>query len=150
VFEYSGNSAAFDPIVMTTDVAPKTWYQGKQYYDFKAGKAKVAKGLPTEEAALRKKLSDDFTMMVWKGSSQLGLGIKGKWVVGYFCVDKGNNPSTAQSFVDNVSDLCMVFSEKDKTKKYNRCYNDMARNYHNEKRAVHKLTKSVETGVDIA
>jgi hypothetical protein len=140
---------------MTTSIATDTWYQGKQYYDFDKGEVITDDDLSDEENDLREQNAYYFTQMLWKDSTEVGLGVKGKWVVGWFCEDKGNDPETAQAFVDNVNDVCMVTGEEptanDATaKKYNRCYNDMARDYHNSKRAIHKQTEPLETDINIA
>lgn len=91
---------------------------------------------------VRKAEADQFTQLIWKGSNDVSLGIKGKWVVAWFCA-KGNSPATQEAYVNNVSDKCVVDG-------YNRCYNELALKYHNQKRVNHEGTKLLSLDVDIA
>ena len=70
--------------------------------------------------------------MIWKSNKKVGFGTKGRWVVAWYC--GGEKHDTTAAHVKNVFDICIV-------DKYNKCYNDMALKYHNEKRALHKDTK---------
>jgi len=60
-----------------------------------------------------------FTQMIWNDNDKVGFGVKGKWVVAWFCPG-GNTPEDSQqAFVDNVNDVCLFEG-------YDRCYNKMA------------------------
>jgi len=61
------------------------WYAAKQYYDFPQGKAKKDDSLTTAVAAARKADVEAFTAMLWKKTTKVGFGAKGKWVVAHFC-----------------------------------------------------------------
>ena len=43
-------------------------------------------------------ITKDFTQMVWKGSTKVGLGVAGNWLVARWC-DAGNDP---EKFAENV------------------------------------------------
>jgi len=45
--------------------------------------------------------------MIWKQSTEVGFGIKNKWIVAWFC-PPGNKPDTAEAYVANVNDVCNV------------------------------------------
>jgi phage gp16-like protein len=84
--------------------------------------------------------------MIWKGSKSVGFGVKGKYVIAWYC-PKGNNPKDdAVAYTKNVQDVCIV----DAKDKYNRCYNNMALKYHNSQRALHKKTSLLKLDVAIA
>lgn len=151
-FEYFENSEAFETLVMTSDITTETWYKGKQYYDFATGKIVYPPGDGDEaDKAFIKKDALAFTQMMWKGSGSVGLGVYSKYVVAWFC-PTGNAPAgSAQDFVDNVSDVCLVpENPAPGEKQYDRCYNQAAVTYHNNKRALHRDTGFLEVDEDIA
>jgi hypothetical protein len=96
VYVDARNPSEYDPRVATTDAAVESWYQGLEYYDFAQGKAVIDDDMTPEIKAERKRAADAFTQLVWKGSTRIGLGIKGKWVIGWFCQSKGNDPADSQ------------------------------------------------------
>jgi glutaredoxin 2 len=105
VYEYIAGESTNNRIMLrTTDLAVNSWYEKKMWYDFKLGKPKVAK---TDDKAMKEfKLaeSNEFTQMMWKASTSVLFGIKGKYAVAWFC-PKGNSPVGSQiAYVKNVSD----------------------------------------------
>jgi hypothetical protein len=91
------------------------WYSKNNEYDFVQYKALTDEG-------------KKFSAIVWKASSgkNVGFGIKGKYVVGWYC----DEPNTNGDYKDNVSEDC----NKDN---YNSCYNVKATKAHNLKRLDH-------------
>jgi hypothetical protein len=72
----------------------------------------------------------NFAQMVWKGTSKVGFGVQGKYVVAWYCEDRGQveDPVKAKS---NVGIVCYKHG-------YNRCYNDLALVHINKMRKNHK------------
>lgn len=156
VYNYKAQTVKAASIVMTTNIAVDTWYKGKQFYDFDKGMVKY----PADQTAIRalkvtdrttkekailketKVEQENFTQLIWRSSTRVGFGVKGDWVVAWFC-DAAGNTTPAQNYVDNVNDVCVV-------KGYNRCYNKMALKFHNQKRALHKDTKFLALDAAIA
>jgi len=68
--------------------------------------------------------------MVWKGTTKVGFGVKGKFVVAWYCEDKGEVADAAKSKV-NVGKICYKHG-------YNRCYNDLGIAHVNKMRKNHK------------
>jgi hypothetical protein len=137
---YEETDPAKLPTLPTTDVATAHWYGGKAFYDFKAGtykpklKALIATP-PTAATALKqmntqKDLADAFTRMVWKATTTVAFGIKGRWVYARYCSVQGNQGGTA-GFITNVKQDCV----KDDV---DVCFQAAALKAHNEKRARHK------------
>jgi hypothetical protein len=147
-YNYSEQDSDGAAIVMTTDNTIDTWYKGKQFYDFTKGVLKrpadqkeilaiaANKRTTTQKniLAATKTEQENFTQLIWAGSTRVGFGVAGDSVVALFCEDKGNFPEKALDYVDNVSDVCVVDG-------YDRCYNKAALSFHNKKRALHKATK---------
>jgi hypothetical protein len=80
---------------------------------------------------------------MWDGSETVGFGVKGKWAAAWFCDYTGGDhaDSSPQEYVDNIEDVCLVGAVKaENFAGYNRCYNNAALQYHNEKRSLHKDT----------
>jgi len=75
-----------------------------------------------------------FTQMVWKNTSKVGFGVRGKWVIAFYCLQKGNVGIPAD-YKANVGEECM------KTGEYNKCYAKLALAAHNKKRGFHELSK---------
>jgi hypothetical protein len=120
-----GNDASYD------------WYLGKKYYETEKGKVKDDATKDYKELALK------FTQMVWKGTKRVGFGVKDRWVIAWYCEDKGA-VGDAEAFKKNVGKMCV---EKDK--KMNSCYNDKALKKHNEYRKAHSA-KDLELDKDMA
>ena len=89
---------------------------------------------------------------MWKASKKVGFGIKGKFVVAWYC-PKGNDPNTPKDFKKNVckKDGCKLCLEDKKGVKYgyNKCYNEDAVKSTNLLRGKHNV-KKVELGKDVA
>lgn len=89
---------------------------------------------------------------MWKSTKKVGFGIKGKYVVAWYC-PKGNDPATSKDFKKNVckKDGCKLCLEDKKGVKYgyNKCYNDDAVKSTNLVRGKHN-GKKVEFGEDVA
>lgn len=72
--------------------------------------------------------------MVWSGTTKVAFGIKGKYVVAWYCDIKGNaNGVTASAtepaatYKQNVGTNCLQFYPVDRTmpvQMYNKCYNE--------------------------
>jgi hypothetical protein len=76
----------------------------------------------------------EFTQMVWKNTSKVGFGVRGKWVIAFYCEQKGNVGIPAD-YKANIGAECM------KTGEYNKCYAKLALAAHNKKRGFHELAK---------
>jgi len=87
---------------------------------------------------------------MWKSSTKVGFGLKGAHVIAWFC--PAGNTAPAQSYVDNVSAVCLVDGDgkEDGFKGWNRCYNLMASKFHNEKRALRENTEALALDAAIA
>jgi hypothetical protein len=72
-----------------------------------------------------------FTQMVWKDSTKVGFGIRGKWVVAWYC-DSAGNTGSPSNYVANVGEECII------TNRVNKCYNDLAVEAHNNYRKEHE------------
>jgi hypothetical protein len=72
-------------------------------------------------------------------------------VVAWFC-PTGNDPKDdAQAFVDNVNKVCLAPEDAAQGEvQYDRCYNEAALTYHNNKRALHRDTGFLEVDPGIA
>ena len=101
-------------------MATDKWYENKQYYDF--AKGELTKGKESE--------GKKFTSMMWRKSKKVGFGIKGKFVVAWYC-PKGNDPDTSTDYKKNVCEegKCLKCLKKDKDNndgEWNTCYNEIA------------------------
>lgn len=90
--------------------ASEAWYKGESEYDYTKGEPKK------KEDAEKKLFSENFTRMVWKKTTKVGFGIKGKYVIAWYCEAKGNAGSTTE-FKKNVGEKCI------NADKINTCYN---------------------------
>lgn len=61
---------------MEKPIAVQEWYKGLSEYDFKTSDMK--KGGDAAKMA-------KFTQLIWKATSTVGFGVKGKYVVAWFC-----------------------------------------------------------------
>lgn len=120
----------------TSTDAVDAWNKGQANYNF-------IKGEPMDKNDVaKKKLSDEFTRMVWKSSTTVGFGIKGKFVVAWICKKKGNDPYTTKDFLANVKKNCIKGG-------VNTCFNSISLAAINEKRKWHQV-KSLTTDVPTA
>jgi len=69
--------------------------------------------------------------MMWKGTKKVGFGVRGRWVIAWYCNEKGNTGNKA-NFIKNVGEHCVA------SNKVNSCFNDLATEQHNAKRAQHE------------
>lgn len=81
------------------DHATNEWYANSKHYSYETGKAKT--GVKDQKDEVTKQYSDTYTQLVWKTSKKVGFGIKGKFVVAWYC-DKKGNTGDANTFTDNV------------------------------------------------
>jgi len=70
---YEGDNASK---VVKEDLASDEWYSYEDNYDYKTGAPKKD---------MDKEKSKAFTNMMWKGTKNVGFGIKGKFVVAWYC-----------------------------------------------------------------
>jgi len=84
IYKLADNGDTFD--LESTDMALKEWTDQENDYDFSTNKPKAGK---------KKADTDKFTSIVWKASKgkNVGFGIQGKYVVGWFC----DEPNTSGS-----------------------------------------------------
>jgi hypothetical protein len=81
--------------------------------------------------------SNRFTQMIWAEGKKVAFGVKGPWVVAWYC-PAGNKPAVGEpgspaAFKLNVKKTCIENG-------MNTCYNSMALKAHNEKRRLHQET----------
>ena len=62
-----------------TDAASAAWYAGGKWYDESTGRSKDPSNASKTLDAFK------FTKMVWKKTTRVGFGVKGKWVVAWYC-----------------------------------------------------------------
>ena len=79
--------------------------------------------------------------MVWKSTTKVAFGIKGKWVIAWYCDIAGNNPpapTDAAAFKDNVGSNCLIFLTRppQALSYYNECYNTNQIAKHNQYRRI--------------
>jgi uncharacterized protein YkwD len=112
-----------------SDDAVDAWFAGQADYDF-------AKGEPASASdAAKKARSDAYTRMVWKGSTKVGFGIHGRFVVAWFCETEGNKPVTVAAFKENVPKACLAAG-------HNTCFDEANRKVLDERRGWHEATKT--------
>lgn len=98
---------------------------------------KVTTGGTTQEQVeaderLIKDKAEKFTNMIWKASTEVGFGIKGRFVIAWYCEDAGNEPSGyGPKWKENVARDC----DDDGV---NTCYVEHALKEHNKLRAEHR------------
>lgn len=119
-------TAKDDKAAKDTDAATDAWYKGKMMYNFKDGKAKAA----TKDNTEPKKDVDMFARVVWKATTKVGFGIKGKYVVAWYCEDQGAT-GDADAYKKNIEESCIQANG------VNKCYNDQALKANNKKRDDH-------------
>lgn len=128
--------------IVKENIATDAWYKNEDQYDYKTGKVKKGK----DEAKMK-----EYTQLMWKKSEKVGFGIKGKFVVAWYC-PKGNTAGV-KDYKKNVckKDGCKLCLEDKAGKKYgyDKCYNDLALERTNIDRGNHDA-KKVELSEDLA
>jgi uncharacterized protein YkwD len=123
VYQAPSASAADVETTRNTDIAVKTWYSGQQWYDYEAG-------APRDTSDATKVFeSNRFANVVWAATTKVGFGVKGKWVVAWYCDAKATPAETAAS-IQNIGVVCSRSG-------VNTCLNEAALAAHNEKRRYH-------------
>jgi hypothetical protein len=90
-----------------------------------------------KNAAMNAK-AHEFTQLIWSGSETVAFGIKGPWVVAWYC-PAGNKPAgNADAYKANVKRTCIENG-------VNVCYNRSALKAHNAKRLLHDDTPPLAT-----
>jgi uncharacterized protein YkwD len=102
------------------------WYDKKVFYDFKAGK-EVAKSAKNGDP---KKDADMFARLIWKSTTKVGFGQKGKYVVAWYCEEQGAT-GDADNYKKNIEESCIQANG------VNKCYNDAALKANNKVRDEH-------------
>jgi hypothetical protein len=111
----------------TTNAASEGWYKGETEYSYEKGTAKDATDVEKSAAAR------DFAQMVWKSTTKVGFGVKGKWVIAWYCDSAASTGSPPES-VANVGQKCIADG-------VNTCYTTSALLAHNTRRAYHESDK---------
>jgi hypothetical protein len=68
--------------------------------------------------------------MVWRSTTKVGFGVKGKWVIAWYCEVAGNTNGKT-GYEANVGKDCVADG-------YNKCYADKALAAHNLRRGYHE------------
>lgn len=110
--------------VFLKNVATQDWYKGHAMYDFKTGQPKAGSD------ATKIKKSDQFVNTVWKGTTKVAFGVRGRYVVAWYC-EAAATPRDAAKTLLNVGRAC-------NTQGYDSCYNDLQTKLHNVKRKHHE------------
>jgi uncharacterized protein YkwD len=71
-----------------------------------------------------------FARVVWKATTKVGFGVKGKYVVAWYCEDQGAIGDEA-AFKKNIEESCIQKNG------VNKCYNDQALKANNKLRDDH-------------
>lgn len=147
-FRYEGASGASDKAFMTEPLGIDKWYGYKKFYDFKTGKNIYPKNLTQEGIDQVDAEAAHLKGLLWMSYGKVSFAVRAPWVIGRFCIPTGaQTPPDKKTPVDNfrnVNDVC------EGSWKYNRCYNDMALRFHNEKRALHANTPNLKFDTGIA
>jgi hypothetical protein len=69
--------------------------------------------------------------MLWKGSTKVGFGVHGKYVIAWYCASKAELADAARAKV-NIGAPCYGGG-------YNKCYNGLALKYANKLRNNHDV-----------
>jgi len=110
--------------VLLTNMASNFWYKGINQYDFATNQPKTG----INEAQLDQ--ANSFQQMVWRGTKRVGFGVFDKYVVAWYCEDKGELSNAIESKA-NVGRICYKHG-------YNQCYNDLSLVHVNKMRKNHK------------
>jgi hypothetical protein len=109
--------------VKETNLATEDWYSGEGDYNYSTGKPR------NMNDAKKVKASNTFANLVWSGTTKVGFGVKGKWVVAWYCADKAT-PADSVASLNNIGRQC-------KKNGYHSCLNEAALKAHNGKRMLH-------------
>jgi hypothetical protein len=129
--------------VKDSNLATDFWYGGEEFYSYD-----TFQPIDTKNDIKTKRVYD-FANVVWTGTTKVGFGVKGKWVVAWYCAVKAT-PSSTTANKNNIGHLC-------KSSGINNCLNDKAFAAHNDKRMMHdtkpfkldnKLAKTLQTSLD--
>jgi len=70
--------------------------------------------------------------LIWKSSTTVGFGIKGKFVVAWICEVEGSLPDdTPETYGENVKENCIIDGR-------NSCFNNVNKDYANKIREWHE------------
>jgi len=149
---------------LATDAATQQWSDGQGYWDFN-------KGAPIAGYTAGKQLqAAQFATMVWKGTNladthdvghlaypegithDVGFGLHCGTVLAWYCPNKPAKPNLREN-LENVckSDGTCADSDYICTKEgYDKCYNQMALDGHNQQRALHCANQKLELDVAMA
>lgn len=108
-------------------MATDFWYGGSKYWNIANGSPTVAN---TDQQRAQFSQAQNFAQMLWKGTKTVGFGVKGKFVVAWYC-DKAET-SNAERSRANIGVYCLVGS-------VNKCYNDLALKTVNKYRNNHNV-----------
>lgn len=126
------------------------WYSGKQFYDFKQGTytrklqayiedaERSSNYTPEEIKAFdeQKEKANAFVRMVWKATTKVAFGIKGRYVYARYC-KVGGEYAEPKKNIENIEEDC-VKNEIDL------CFERAALRAHNMKRAQHVGGRTLE------
>jgi len=92
--------------------------------------------------------------MLWKSSTKVGFGIKGKFVLAYYCTVGAKDDAKSKDFKMNIcrKDGCKLCTEDKAGKAYgfNKCFNQLGIDKHNIYRIDHESPKFVKYDEDVA
>jgi hypothetical protein len=149
---------------MAKDEATRQWSDGQGYWDFN-------RGAPNAAYEQSKQLqANQFATMIWKGTNlvdnrdvgqlvypegvthDVGFGLHCGTVLAWYCPNKPKTPNLREN-LDNVcrSDGTCADSDYICTKDgYDKCYNQMALDGHNAKRALHCASQKMTLDIEMA
>jgi len=126
---------------MSSDAATDKWYQGYAHWDYENGEPKASSSANRRAEARR------FATMIWKGvnfeegtTHKVGFGIKCGYALAWYCPTRPMPDTTVKEYQENVckpDGSCVDPAYLCTRDGYDHCYNTMALNAHNEKRALH-------------
>lgn len=108
----------------------KDWWEKFDRWSWEDDKAPGLTAAETKEMKTQKVEADAFTRMVWKSTTRVAFGIKGRWVYARYCSNAGNTGG-ASNYRAEVEEDCL----KDDI---DVCFQRAALRAHNEKRARHR------------
>lgn len=111
----NSDNESYYPDLLYTNRASKDWYEsGEPKYTF-------GTGMPNSEA--NRAAAEKFVKMLWRGTTKVGFGVKGKWVVAWYC-ESGGATGPPSNFMANVGLHCVKNN-------INKCYNKLGADQHN-------------------
>jgi len=145
-YKFDGSNGESNKKFMTTPLAVNEWYSYSKYYDFDKGTNIYSKTIKPEGKIKVDQEAGYFKDQLWRGYAKVSYAVRAPWVVGRVCLPTSAvtcGTKTAVDNVENVNPVCISGG-------YNKCYNKMALNYHNEQRSLRKGTKNLELDTGIA